>query len=327
MEPLLLLQAVREVSHLADPEHPLEVSQRAFDAACAQDSRSLPHAKHIAAKLKVSWRELVAIAHQPASTHAHRLGTKGRDVVYDWLTPDHVAFALKLVAQRLGTETLTPGQYRVEQKRLLEIDRKHWLHGKQLLLPNDDQICAAAGDWDTALAWADLATRPGLGGYAAVKYAASPIEILERCYQVLGTEPTGPEAQVFAKANGIPYNYKGELSWLQSVAHWKAERRANTLPVPDGPPPFGERPDYAKDVGAARPGEKRLRNWMNIDDCVACVVRYLAQLSPGERSTKRRYGDWARGRADAPSASAFDQHGGWEAVRSIAVKQLPSSQS
>jgi hypothetical protein len=48
------------------------------------------------------------------------------------------------------------------------------------------------------------------------------------------------------------------------------------------------------------------------------VVLYLAEIG-SRRSSKRSYQDWAAGRLDAPSPSAFDQHGGWGRMRSLAL--------
>jgi hypothetical protein len=80
-----------------------------------------------------------------------------------------------------------------------------------------------------------------------------------------------------------------------------------------------ERPDYSEDVGAARPGERRIPRRHSIEDCVAAVLTYLAQLGVGERSTKLGYQKWAASQDNAPSYSAFDQHGGWGRVREMAL--------
>jgi hypothetical protein len=324
VEPLLLLQAVREVSLVADAEHPVSVSQRAFDVAATDEAAALPAAKHIAEKLRMPWREVLALAHKPSGTHNHALGRKDGSPEQDWLTPEYVGFVLRLVAKGLNTSTLTPGQYRVERERVLATDRKAWLHGRQLRLPNDEQIRIAAGDWDKALGLAGLNARAGRGDQGRGKYAASTADVLERCYEIHGTELTNKELWVFVKANGIPYGRERGRTWAECLAEWKEQRKEKGLPVPDGPPSLDERPDYARDVGAARPGEGRRQKWTKQEDCAAFVLLYLKQLVPGERSTKRRYDDWARAQHDAPNSSAFDQHGGWETIRSLASRQLIS---
>lgn len=331
MEPLLQLQAVREVSELADPERPTEVAQRRFDAARNRTEQyaDLPQAKHIAARLRMPWREILRLAHEPSSTHNHRLGRRQTSTEQDWLTDEYIGFVLKLIARRLNTRTLTPTQYRTERRAMLVADRSRWLHGRQLRLPNDEQIRVAAGSWNQALKLARLDERPQRGDQGQGRYASSTVELLERCYKAHGTEPVAAELVIFARANRIPYSPDKDKTWRECVAAWKTIRRAQGLPVPDGPPPKRERPDYAHDVGAARPGEKQRRrqSWRDPDACVACVIRYLEQLGPDERSTKRGYDDWAAGQTDAPRSSTFDQHGGWAALREAAQAHMSKDMS
>jgi hypothetical protein len=71
-----------------------------------------------------------------------------------------LAASLRLVAARLGTDSPTTVEYRADRARLLAEDRVRWLHGRALLLPDDEQVIAAAGSWDAALRLAGLeATR------------------------------------------------------------------------------------------------------------------------------------------------------------------------
>jgi hypothetical protein len=86
-------------------------------------------------------------------------------------------------------------------------------------------------------------------------------------------------------------------------------------------PPRDQRPNYSRNVGAARAGEHRRRDWSHVEDCVEIVTIYLADLG-SRRSSKRSYQDWAAGRDDAPAYSAFDAHGGWGRVRELALERL-----
>jgi hypothetical protein len=324
LEPLLLLQEVREVCELADPQEPQLVSQRAFDNASQNSARfnGLPAAKNIAKALKLPWSEALKLAHEPVSVHPHHLSKKHHDPRQDWLTDEYIGFALNLVAQRLGATTVTPKKYRVERDALLAADRKRWLHGRQLLLPSEDAIRSAAGTWDKALAIAGLAARPGVGRQDSAKYALPSTEVLDRCYAAHGVQPTYGELQVFARSNGIPWNARDHSSWNECIADWKAKRKANGLPVPAGLPPRDGRPDYTVDVGASLPGERKRKNsWLNAEDCIVCVLRYLEQLKPGQRSTLRDYEIWVSTRDDAPNPSSLEQHGGWEKVRQQAQER------
>jgi hypothetical protein len=196
LEPLWLLQAVREVSRLADDQAPPEVSQRAFDSARIQSVSfaRIPRAKRIAAQLQMPWREILALAHEPAHTHAHRLGRIHTEPEHDWLTDELIAFALQFVALRLGLPSISPVQYRIEREKLLREDRAAYLHGRQLRMPSENQIRVAMdGDWDAALALAHLAPRPQPGEQGRGKYAPTTAEVLERAFEAHGTEPTSKE--------------------------------------------------------------------------------------------------------------------------------------
>jgi hypothetical protein len=95
--------------------------------------------------------------------------------------------------------------------------------------------------------------------------------------------------------------------------------------VPERPPPPDQRPDYTKDVGAARPGEQRRptkSRWHEVQSCVDYVILYLEQLRPPERPTADHYLRWARKHDGAPSPRLFDKHGGWAKVRALAQEQI-----
>jgi hypothetical protein len=52
-------------------------------------------------------------------------------------------------------------------------------------------------------------------------------------------------------------------------------------------------------------------------------MRYLVQLSTGERATERGYNAWASGQGGAFYAGAFQlHHGGWSKVRNAAWARL-----
>jgi hypothetical protein len=321
MEPLKVLEQVHEVAARAASKRPdissESVSQRIFDDARAESKSfaALPRAKRIAERLRMPWPEVVALAHDSVSKQNMRLGQIDGSGEQDWLTESYIGSILKVMAVRLGVETITPGQYRAERKRMLANDRSRRRHGRQLRIPNEDQIRIALrpttkstkGAWETAL---------GLAGLKAEgrrdHHGATTIELLERCYAIYGVQATYKDLQVFARANRIPYSPSTE--WAQDVAKWKAKRHAEGLPVPAGFPPLDERPDYGKDVGAALPDEHRRRTRTR-EECVEAITLYLASLKPGQRSTKRGYSDWSAGHFDRPSASAFDRRGGWEALR------------
>ncbi len=154
MEPLSLLQGVREVSRLADPQWPGEVTQRAFDAARGQEPLSMrasPTRRRIAEALGLPWRTITELAQEYEGKHAHLLGQKRRAAHQpDWLTEDHIGFVVGWVASRLGTRSVTAIQYEAERKQILAEARRRQRRRGQLLLPTADQIARIVG-WEQAL--------------------------------------------------------------------------------------------------------------------------------------------------------------------------------
>jgi hypothetical protein len=104
----------------------------------------------------------------------------------------------------------------------------------------------------------------------------------------------------------------------------KAERRARGALAPSAAPLRGSTaPDFSRDVGAARPGERRGRKrWDDRDEVVDWMTRYLAQLGPRERSSQRGYDRWVATQDGAPWSSVLDGFGGFDAIRRAARARL-----
>jgi hypothetical protein len=324
---------VREVSLLANPAEPTAATQRAFDAQRQHSTGHayLPAARQITEKLRLSWQEVLAVAHAPEPRQAQLLGTKTRaSPAQDWLTVDHAVTSLQLVAARLGKDSLTTAEYRAEHARLLAADRARWINGRWLLLPDDEQVITVTGSWDAALRLAGLKTtaecRP-----TQRQDATKLADLMERFHDHYGVQPSLRNLQAFALGNGIPYPMRTQPFGV-AVAEWIASRRARGLPDPRVVKRVGGRghkaPDYSVDVGAARAGERRLTKWTRAD-CAAAVARYLAQLPSGERSTERGYTDWAatQPRGATPAISTILTLSGWETARREAQDRLADASS
>jgi len=329
-DPPELLDVVRAVCEAADGEDPAAISTRGWDAARALSDRyaDAPPARRICEHLGLPWAKVRELAFMEPTRRAIALGHALNEQQGNWLTPAYSDFVLQLVARRLGVEMLTPGQYRAERAAMLAADRGR-AHRGQLRMPTEHQVAALAGSWDRALADAGLRARQGRGGQRARSAPADVIDILDRCFEHYRIEPTSSEVELFAKANGIPFprRQRGQ-TWSDDVREWKDRRRQQGLPVPDGPPPTRERPDYSQDVGAARPGERRgKKRWDDLDEVAEWVARYLADLAPGDRPRQRSYSDWARTQPGAPWASVLQRHGGWRAVLGRARSLASSARS
>lgn len=329
MEPLELLQKVREVAVLANPNEPTAVSQRPFDAA-REGNASLPRAKRIAERLKLPWREVLAIAHALETEQNKLLGVRARGTPANWLTREGMCSVLRVVALRRGVDTLTLTEYRAERGAMLAADRARWMHGGALRVPTDEQIVAVAGSWEAALRLAGLA--PSAPRPRSVdQVVLTRVEVIERFHEHYGKRPSRPELEAFARGNGLPMRAERNRKWSVIVAEWERRRREQGLPParvdlrpPGRPTPKRARTrtaDYGKDVGAARRGEHRVMGKWTRANCAAAVARYLAQLRTHERSTERGYTDWAatQPRGTTPALATVQEHGGWETVRREAI--------
>lgn len=324
----MLLRAVREVAAVASPGHPSATTQRAFDAA-REDSpghAGLPPARRITERLGLSWREVLAVAHEPEAEQNRLLAVKTREPAEDWLTAGHAATVLGLVAARLGRAGLSQRDYRVERERIAARDRTRWRNGARLLLPTDAQVIAAVGSWDDALRAAGLATLVECGG-PAQRPAPTLVDLLGRFHDAYGFQPSARELRAFARGNDVPYPSERRQRFSAAVAEWRANRRAAGLPEPRvvmRPGGRGKRaPAYSADVGAARAGEHRRAKWTPAS-CAAAVACYLRQLPAGARSTERGYAEWAADQraGTVPAMSTILALGGWEAIRQKALAMI-----
>lgn len=330
VDPLSLLQRVREAAVLANPAKPLSVSQRVFDAAAeavrsgrerSADHADLPRAKRIAERLGLSWPDVLVVAHAPAAMQNQLLAVKARKPAASWLTEAGVRSALRLAAFRLGSDTLTLAEYRAQRQVLLRADRARWLHGGGLRLPSDEQVIAVAGSWDAALRLAGLQATSERRAERRSDAAPTLIDLLARFHDEYGVQPSARDLRAFARGNGVPYPSARSQRFSAAVGEWRRQRKAEGLPDPIVPTRVGGRghkaPDYSRDVGAARPNEQRRDKWSR-GDCVAAVGLYLADTA-GRRTNQRGYADWAVTRPSAPAMSTIQEHGGWEAVRREAM--------
>jgi len=325
-EPLALLHVVREVARSSPADEPRRISTRSWDGARELSDRfvDVPAARRICEHLRLPWEKIGELAFMNGHAQRVALGHALGGEQADWLTEEYSCFALRVIARRLGAATLTPGQYRAGRQAMLASGRGRRNLARRVLIPTAEQIQTLAGGWDEALTQAELPPRRGLGGHHARVGPVRIVEVLDRCYEHHGTEPTLGELGLFARANGIPFPRKERgRPYSSYVKEWKDGRSVRGLDVPDGPPPKCERPDYSSDVGAALSGEKRAKStWADHEEVIAWVARYLAELKPRDCASQRGYDAWARQHHGAPWASVLERHGGWVAVREEASERI-----
>ncbi len=339
-EPLALLRDVRDLAALANPDAPQAATQRAFDAARERSARHahVPPARRIAEQFRMPWPEVLAVAYAPEHEQGKLLGIKDKEPnSKDWLSDEHVAAVLQLVASRLGADTVSIHEYESEYFGLVATDRARWLHGRQLLVPTAKQIVAAVGSWDDALRLAGLRAERERGPTRKHPNSPTLVDLMERFYAVHHVQPTARALKAFARGNGIPYPSvpRGNV-FSNARREWIERRRARGETAPKRAPHGNRRStagrttrtrsDFSRDVGAGRAGERRTDEWSR-EECVAAVARYLGQLAPGERSTSRGYRNWASSQEHAPVITTIQRCGGWEAVRRDALERIRHARS
>lgn len=242
---MLLLRVVRDVSESADVEDPRAIAQRPWDRAREEHElwRGAPPAKRVAERLGLSWKRVLEAAFSETRSQGVVLGQMTRDRAEDgWMTADFCVFALALVAQRLEAVTLRTHEYQAARDRILAEDARRWRHGRHLRLPSVAQVQKVIESWDEALRLAGLSPLPP----TPVHRAPTIIELLDRCHDEYGTQPTCDELRAFARGNGVAFPFQNQR-WSVSVTEWKQTLAERGLPVPDGLPARSERPHYGQD--------------------------------------------------------------------------------
>ena len=300
----MLLREVHEVAALANPTDSQAVSQRVFDRARANSPAhaNLPAARQIARELKLKWPEVLTVAHAPESKRNNLIDVKTREnAPIGWLTSARIKYALRLVAGRLGVDSLTTIAYDAERDVLLGEDARDWLHGRRLRIPSAGAIALAAHGWGAALRIA------GLREHAQRKptihqVIASRVDVMDRFYDQYGEQPSETALKDFARGNKIPMSGEGGRVYSEAVAEWRQRWRDRGEPEPrriDRRGTGEKAPDFSADVGAAKPGEYlHVGKWDDEGLCVEWVAYYLSSLSGGRRATARTT---SRGRCGTPA--------------------------
>lgn len=328
------------MSKLADPRRPHLVSQRVFDAAAKQHERhaDLSSARVIARRLGKPWREVLTLAHSSSKQHATSLsGGRGTNA-QPWLTPEYIAYALKLIAHRLGVQTLSQSQYEAERETLLKEHKRQHPRSSRSRLPTVVQICAytqrelygttsagtsRAGSWLRALELTGLAPnrKPAR---RKTRTTSVPMELLEQYYATHGVEPTPARLATFAHEQGITHAViRNKEVWSKALKAWYVDRERRGLPATFEPSP----PTLAEQRFAAlsfrETGMFPTTRWADKEKCVLVVIRYLRQIPKGEYATVDGYQRWAKKQHSAtPPLGALERHGGWDTIRVLAHQQM-----
>jgi hypothetical protein len=307
-----LVSVVAAVARTAEPKAPERISQRRYDAAReAAGYANAPTAKQTAARLEMPWKEVLALALDPARSVDSVLGKKEGEEDQPWLTSEDVRAALRIVARRLGKKTVKPVEYRLERRRMLQAAGRAHLHRSELSLPTEGQIERVAGSWDDALEIAGLKSRPQTGGGTGVPIAS----VLELFLKTFGYLPGVAQLEGFARAQSIPLakRRKPYADYIAELTTERAEWGKWTPPHSlSGAKPKLDEPAPGLSALLARfpKAQKRKKRWTR-EECVEALMGLLAEWPNDRRLNEDAYQEASRGRDDLPSLSSLQRQGGF----------------
>lgn len=165
-----LYEVVRKAALHARPSYPKELRQTEFDRSRAEIGHAeAPSARQIATRLKRPWPQIVSDAVDEKATQAQLDSLADRTKEADWVTADHIFYAVRRVARLREQESVTRDQYAATRLQLIADDRKRHRFGGVLEenLPTGNQLETAArtltdpdfecSDWERVLIVGDLA--------------------------------------------------------------------------------------------------------------------------------------------------------------------------
>ncbi len=172
----IAMHVARDVPEGEPPGDPVRTSRPDFDKGRgpAGWGSGVPTAASISRRWKTPWAEILITIFDEKNSLQHRVASRSRNAPIAAPSLEEVSAALKLIAGRLGVDTLRPGQYETECGVLRAQIGSKWLHGKKgvHLLPTVDQIDQNYG-WDAALQAAGLRERAANANTAGTSVAVA----------------------------------------------------------------------------------------------------------------------------------------------------------
>lgn len=290
-----LFPLVEEVVEYLDAEQPDELSLSRFDKARVElGYGDAPEGRVIARRFKMSWSEFAKVATNPRtdlkrSVH-QRLGEPERK-----LRDPEVIYALRLVARRLGQESIAEDQYRRERSKLVAASERQ-AREMGLRLPNHDQIKHyVGGDWKKAL------TLAGMGDAPSFKLGARREDVLIEAFLHFDTRLGRTDYVTFCEANNI--SAEGPKHLPEAVRRANRRLKEQGLKIPAAPPWRDLKPDYSKPVEQflhleAPPPRKKQRRYED-HELWDGFYDYYRQKDPKMPASWHDYDDFARGRSVA----------------------------
>lgn len=279
--------AIAAVLRAADPERPLHVSMRRFDAARAEAGYpSLPRAQDLSSWLEMPWQDVKAVALDPSRDPHRTYASRTRVDPRPWSNPDGAVLALQRVAEALGQNELAATTYDLYRDQVSAATRE--------LLPSSPQIFGLFGSWSAALAAAGLeaasAAKPK--GLSVVDAIAVFVRTQERL-------PGRGELEEFAADPRWAFPLQSTArrpwqEWLAAFEGWWVGELKHPMPEPGPRQPFLALSE--RELAALPKSTRPPKGWWTRDRVIACVAAYLEQHPEVTRLQQRGYRAWAKER-------------------------------
>lgn len=188
----MLLDAVREVARAAGGADPMRVTQASWDANRAKAGRSdVPRAHSIAQRLRITWPQVLKLAHGRQSDALRALNSLQADKGRKRLTLPAISTALRQAALRLEQPGIDRGDYRRAREQILASSRRAHNATAERSLPTLTQIDLVLRQ--NNMNWAEALQLAGLGAPKRADFSGLDQETSLRLFaDEVGGVPVGP---------------------------------------------------------------------------------------------------------------------------------------
>lgn len=306
-----LADRIRTVVLSIDEDWPLDVTAAQYNAK-RNDGREppLPAAQTVQRRWRMDWPEIAEMLTTPGRDVRRTLSARAR-TQRGGVDEQDVVFALKLIAGRLGVDTLAPAQYDKERGEIEGEVGSRWKHGQ-----GREQALPTAADIDEAL------RKPGLPGWTAGLRAAglrdrkatgpptglSWEEATELFLADVGhLAPSIGVLRIYTSNAGVALAAKGDMERARkaTIAKWRSMGRW----APDRAPPPSKRPPMPTQAASvpagATPTYGQFRTRAQI--IAGFVLAHRAANEQGKPLTQRLHREIATGNPAIPHPSRVDR--------------------
>jgi hypothetical protein len=297
-------EAINAISSRLNPDHPLQVTQRDFDAERAPAGfPDLPSARALSKRLQLTWPQLLSAAHAAPSNRSRLLNFGRRDTGRKSITVADCVSAIKRVAIRAQVDSLTRAEYEQQRKIMLAAaTRAHsQSRSRPASLPTLNQIDGALRAKE--LSWEDALEQAGILNRSKLTRQQLLIEGCRQFGEQTGRRPQSSAQLVrWAQRRKIRLSRATPENLAKAIKAIQAERRRSGQP-PLQKPAGDQEIDWTI-TDALPSGKKRLVQPWTDQTVLEGLRKAMATLPAGQSLTQSRLKALATQRPGIPSWSS-----------------------